>query len=374
MHPVLQRSLSASAPRLAYVAAQPPGAHGELEAGEHRPGSPKTKTVMKRPARWCSGPSAHANAMASWGAAPAAGIPRFHLLLRGLQKLTNPNFFNAQSPSSIPGQLIAANRISPLARALGHLLQFRHALGIVIALGELAVGIGALLGLWTASPLWVHGASAMLFSPSASTPPLLHGRDIVSSSPDPVAHRRCRVLSLDSLISSFARNEVGRARRSSCPSPSSSCRRCAATSTMATVPHKRARRATPRAAPTSPPSTLRASGPTPTPSTAGCSCSAARAVATAALSDSPPRASRGDRPDGGRRQVGRNRARARCPGPPLRDRPRRPLHGRHDHRAGGVTTTTTPVAVPAGTRVGAGQDVPVGGSPPSSCPRAATRD
>ena len=67
----------------------------------------------------------------------------------GLQKLANPNFFNANSPSSIQAQLIASIRISPLHELLGHLLRFAVLIGIVIALAELAVALGTILGLWT---------------------------------------------------------------------------------------------------------------------------------------------------------------------------------------------------------------------------------
>ena len=140
-----------------------------------RPGSPKTKTVMKRPARWVFwSPPPHANAMASWALLPLRAFLGFTFCFAGLQKLTNPNFFNAQSPSSIQAQLIAANRISPLHVLLGHLLQFATPLGIVIALGELAVGIGALLGLWTRiAALGGMALSAMLFLTVMTAPQIM---------------------------------------------------------------------------------------------------------------------------------------------------------------------------------------------------------
>ena len=66
----------------------------------------------------------------------------------GLQKLANPNFFNPASPSGIQAQLLASERISPLHAVLGHLLHLATPIGVVIALGELGVGLGTLLGLW----------------------------------------------------------------------------------------------------------------------------------------------------------------------------------------------------------------------------------
>jgi thiosulfate dehydrogenase [quinone] large subunit len=69
-------------------------------------------------------------------------------LYAGLQKLANPNFFNANSPISIQSQLIAADRTSPLHFLLGHIESFAKPLGLVIAFAEVAIGVGALLGLW----------------------------------------------------------------------------------------------------------------------------------------------------------------------------------------------------------------------------------
>ena len=67
----------------------------------------------------------------------------------GLQKLANPNFFNHSSPISIWSQLVGAERTSPLHVLLGHLLRAATPLGAVIALSEVAIGTGVLLGLLT---------------------------------------------------------------------------------------------------------------------------------------------------------------------------------------------------------------------------------
>ena len=88
-------------------------------------------------------------ALSGWALLPLRAFLGFTFCFAGLQKLANPNFFNANSPSSIQAQLIAATRISPLHLLLGHLLRFAVPIGVVIALAELAVGLGALLGLWT---------------------------------------------------------------------------------------------------------------------------------------------------------------------------------------------------------------------------------
>jgi thiosulfate dehydrogenase (quinone) large subunit len=95
------------------------------------------------------GPPPHLFALAGWALLPLRAFLGFTFAFAGLQKLANPNFLNANSPSSIQAQLIASIRISPLHPLLGHLLRFAVPIGILIALAELAVGMGALLGLWT---------------------------------------------------------------------------------------------------------------------------------------------------------------------------------------------------------------------------------
>jgi thiosulfate dehydrogenase [quinone] large subunit len=66
----------------------------------------------------------------------------------GLQKLENPAFFDASNPASIQAQLAGARRISPIHALLGPLTHIAVPLGILIAFGELAVGLGTILGLW----------------------------------------------------------------------------------------------------------------------------------------------------------------------------------------------------------------------------------
>ena len=98
-----------------------------------------------------------------------------------MQKLANPNFFNANSPSSIQAQLIASIRISPLHPLLGHLLRFAVPIGIVIALAELAVGLGALLGLWTraAAAGGIFLSLTFFLTVSFHSSPYYTGADIV---------------------------------------------------------------------------------------------------------------------------------------------------------------------------------------------------
>lgn len=70
-------------------------------------------------------------------------------LFAGLQKLANPNFFRSASPISIHAQLVAAGRTSPIKGLLHHILSVSTPLGLVIALAEVAIGLGVLAGVMT---------------------------------------------------------------------------------------------------------------------------------------------------------------------------------------------------------------------------------
>ena len=120
-------------------------------------------------------------ALSGWALLPLRAFLGFTFCFAGLQKLANPNFFNANSPSSIQAQLIASIRISPVHLLLGHLLRFAVPIGIVIALAELAVGLGALLGLWTrlAAAGGVLLSLTLFLTVSFHSSPYYTGADIV---------------------------------------------------------------------------------------------------------------------------------------------------------------------------------------------------
>ena len=94
-------------------------------------------------------PPPRAWALAGWALLPLRLFLGVTFLFAGMQKLANPNFFDPNSPASIQAQLIASSRLSPIHLLTEHLLQFATPLGVVISLGEIAIGIGVLLGLWT---------------------------------------------------------------------------------------------------------------------------------------------------------------------------------------------------------------------------------
>ena len=67
----------------------------------------------------------------------------------GVQKLADPAYLRASAPSSVQAQLAAAQRTSPIGGALSVVAHNAVLFGLLIALGELAVGAATLLGLWT---------------------------------------------------------------------------------------------------------------------------------------------------------------------------------------------------------------------------------
>jgi thiosulfate dehydrogenase (quinone) large subunit len=141
----------------------------------------QTPTGRRRRRTRFDRPPPHPFALSGWALLPLRAFLGFTFCFAGLQKLANPNFFDANSPSSIQAQLIASIRISPLHQILGHLLKFAVAIGILIALAELAVGLGALLGLWTrvAAAGGIVLSLTLFLTVSFHSSPYYTGADIV---------------------------------------------------------------------------------------------------------------------------------------------------------------------------------------------------
>ena len=99
----------------------------------------------------------------------------------GLQKLANPDFFNAGSPGSVQHQMSLLAPTSPIGPLVDLSLHGGPLIGILIAVGELAIGVGTLLGLRTR---WAAAAGAVLaltffLTVSWNTTPYYYGADIV---------------------------------------------------------------------------------------------------------------------------------------------------------------------------------------------------
>ncbi len=148
-----------------------------------------------------------------WALLPLRAFLGTTFCFAGLQKLANPNFFDPNSPSGIQAQLVAANRTSPLHPLLGHLLHLSTPIGVLIALSELAVGLGTVLGLWTrlAAAGGLVLSLTLFLTVSFHSSPYFTGADIVfvfAWTPLILAGAG-GVLSLDAAIAARARRTAG---------------------------------------------------------------------------------------------------------------------------------------------------------------------
>jgi len=119
--------------------------------------------------------------LAGWALLPLRGFLGITFIFASLQKLANPSFFQASNPASIQAQLIASEHFSPIGALNKHLVGVAVPVGIAIAVGELAIGIGALLGFWSRiAALGGLALSFMLFlTVSFHAHPYYTGADIV---------------------------------------------------------------------------------------------------------------------------------------------------------------------------------------------------
>ena len=112
-------------------------------------GDPRPVRGRWRPSWGRLGPPARATSMAGWALLPLRAFLGGTFTFAGLQKLANPGFFDASNPTSIQAQLASAARVSPIHALVAHLQHVAVPLGVAIALGELAVGVATLVGLWS---------------------------------------------------------------------------------------------------------------------------------------------------------------------------------------------------------------------------------
>ena len=101
-------------------------------------------------------------------------------LYAGLDKLLDPAFFDPDSPTSIQSQFLIFERASPLAPLVHAVEPLAVALGILIALGEIAVGLGTLTGLaYRLAALGGAAISSLFFlTASWTTHPYYFGNDL----------------------------------------------------------------------------------------------------------------------------------------------------------------------------------------------------
>ena len=98
-----------------------------------------------------------------------------------IQKINDPGFLHAGSPSYIGAQMLAFSRGSPIKAVLHHLMAYAGAVGLLTVLTEGSIGLLILLGLFTRPAALVGLALSFGFFLSASwqTYPYFFGSDIV---------------------------------------------------------------------------------------------------------------------------------------------------------------------------------------------------
>jgi thiosulfate dehydrogenase [quinone] large subunit len=99
----------------------------------------------------------------------------------GLQKLANPDYLNGKSPLSVQATIHALQHQSPIGFLLAASAHAPSFVGVLIALGELAVGLATLLGLWVRLTA-IGGillAASFFLTVSWHTRPYYYGSDIV---------------------------------------------------------------------------------------------------------------------------------------------------------------------------------------------------
>ncbi len=120
--------------------------------------------------------------VSGWMLAPQRLFLGGTFLYAGMQKVTDPQFFHKATPGYIGNQLIGFAQASPL-----HLLLVKVAIphavifGWTIALGEMAIGLGTLLGLFFRPAAFFGMLLSILFflTASWSVYPYFYGADIV---------------------------------------------------------------------------------------------------------------------------------------------------------------------------------------------------
>jgi len=149
---------------------------------------PITQPTDGRPRRsqapvWALGPQWAAQGLRQpgWVLLPLRAFLGFTFCYAGLQKLANPDFFNAGSPGSVQHQMSMLAATSPIGPLVDLSLRSGPLVGILIAVGELAIGVGTLLGL---RARWAAAAGAVLaltffLTVSWNTTPYYYGADIV---------------------------------------------------------------------------------------------------------------------------------------------------------------------------------------------------
>ena len=102
-------------------------------------------------------------------------------LFAGLQKLANPQFLNERQPDLDPRPADRGPHASPIHALISHLVPIASTVGVVIAVGEVAIGVGVLVGLLTrvAAVAGMALSFGLFLTVSFHSSPYFTGSDIV---------------------------------------------------------------------------------------------------------------------------------------------------------------------------------------------------
>jgi thiosulfate dehydrogenase [quinone] large subunit len=181
------------------------------------PTRPRTQspTTTSPPPPWLAGRqwSQLGFRQTGWLILPLRAFLAVTFIYAGSQKLANPTYLNPANPASVVGQMHTLRHVSPIGPLLGLSLHTPTLVGLLIAFGELAVGVGVLLGLWTRLAALGGMALALTFflTVSWTTTPYYYGSDIVFFFAWSViaAFGAGEVLSVDGLLRQRARTAAG---------------------------------------------------------------------------------------------------------------------------------------------------------------------
>ncbi|MGH2486915.1 MAG: TQO small subunit DoxD, partial [Ktedonobacterales bacterium] len=125
---------------------------------------------------------ARAGMTPAWVLAPLRLFFGITFIYAGVQKLTDPQFFKKSAPGYIGKQILAFAHGTPLHGFLLHIAEpHAVAFGVIVALGEMAIGLGTLTGILFRLAAVFGALLSLVFFLSASwrVYPYFYGADIV---------------------------------------------------------------------------------------------------------------------------------------------------------------------------------------------------
>lgn len=118
----------------------------------------------------------------AWALLPLRLFLGVTFVYAGIQKVTDPQFFNSKKPGYIGNQIIGFAHGSPIHSFLMNIvLPHSHFFGVAIILGEIAIGLGTLVGFLFRPAAFFGMLLSLMFFLSASwhVYPYFYGADIV---------------------------------------------------------------------------------------------------------------------------------------------------------------------------------------------------